>query len=159
MEVTKAGHRGSRYGLVVHRIHEKLGWWEELACDWVCFGPNVAFQMHDGSWLCPDSAVVRRERYREGIPEGPTPFSPDVAFEVLSADDSASEVQQKRRLYSLSNVVQVWVNPDAETIGVISPSRPAEYFGREDTVVVKELPGLGLNLFPLVSKRVKDGEP
>jgi Uma2 family endonuclease len=159
MAATKtAPQRGSRYGLVIHSIHAKLGWWEELACDWVCFGPDVAFAMHDGTWLCPDTAVVRRERYREGVPEGPTPFPPDVAFEVHRPGDNGSDIE-KKRLYSLSNVVQVWVDPETETIEVISPDRPVERFGREDTVVIKELPGLGMNLFPLESKRVKDGKP
>jgi len=148
-EVRFMSPTGSRHGLVIRLIGKALSRWEDLAAQWVCFGADVAFTMADGSWLCPDSAVVRRERYREGIPEGPTPFPPDVAFEVYSPGDKASDVEKKRRLYYLSKVVQVWIDPETETVEVISPDRPARYFGSGETAVIEELPGFNMDLFPL----------
>ena len=149
----------SSHGLVIHLIGKALSNWEDLAGDWVCFGADVAFTMGEGSWLCPDAAVVRRERYRSGIPNGPTPFPPDVAFEVRSPGDDASDVERKRYLYYLNKVTQVWVDFDTEIVEVVSPIRPARYFGPEETVVVEELPGFGMNLFPLLPKRVGDDKP
>jgi len=161
-EVRFMSPTGNRHAFVIHLISGALSRWEELAADWVCFGANAAFTMADGSWLCPDAAVVRRERYPGGvIPEGPAPFPPDVAFEVRSPGDKAADVERKRYLYYRNKVIQVWVDPETETVEVVSPNRPARYFGREETVVIEELPGFGIDLFPLHLhlKRIKDGKP
>lgn len=160
-EVRFMSPAGGRHGFVIHLISRALSDWEDLAGDWVCFGADVAFTMADGSWLCPDAAVVRRERFSSGIPEGPVPFPPDVAFEVRSPGDKASDVERKRYLCYLNKVTQVWVDPETETVEVVSPSRPVRSFGAEEAVVVEELPGFGMDLFPLHLhlKRVKDGKP
>jgi Uma2 family endonuclease len=150
---------GGRHGLVIHLISKALAWWEDLAGERMCFGADVAFTMADGSWLCPDAAVVRRERLRSGVPEGPIPFPPDVAFEVRSPGDQASDVERKRYRYYLNTVTQVWVDPETETVEVVSANRPVRYFGSTETVVIEELPGFGIGLFPLPPKRAKDGKP
>jgi Uma2 family endonuclease len=155
-EVRFMSPTGSRHGWVIHLIGKALSRWEDVAGDWVCFGADVAFTMADGSWLCPDAAVVWRERYPGGvIPEGPTPFPPDVAFEVRSPGDKASDVEKKRYVY-YNKVTQVWVDPEAETVEVVSPNRPTRYFGRGETVVIEELPGFRMDLFPLLSDGVEE---
>ncbi len=148
---------GLEQGRASHKISLALGALDTQ--EWVCFGADVAFTMAGGDWLCPDAAVVRRERYRGGIPVGPTPFPPDVAFEVRSPGDKASHVQRKRYLYYLNKVTQVWVDPETETVEVVSPNRPVRYFDPGETVVIEELPGFGMDLFPLLPKRVKDDKP
>jgi Uma2 family endonuclease len=158
-EVRFMSPTGSRHGLVIHLIGKALSRWEDLAGDWVCFGADVALTMADGSWLCPDAAVVPRGRYRGDVPEGPTPFPPDVAFEVRSPRDQALDVEKKRYLYHLNKVTQVWVDPETETVEVVSPNRPVRYFGSTETVVIEELPGFGMDLFLLPPKRAKDGKP
>ena len=141
---------GGRHGLVIHEIGLALG---TLNQEWVCLGADVAFTMADGSWLCPDGAVVRRSRFEAGaVPVGPVPFPPDVAFEVRSPGDNTSDVERKRRLYALNRVVQVWVDPETEIVEVISPNRPIRFFGPGETVVVEELQGFELNLFPFRQK-------
>jgi Uma2 family endonuclease len=145
-EVRFMSPTGSRHGLLIHEIGFALGTLNPK--QWVCFGADVAFTMTDGSWLCPDAAVVRRERYQCGVPVGPTPFPPDVAFEVYSPGDKASDVERKRRLYFLNDVVQVWVDPDAGIVEVISPEGQTRFFGPGETVQIDELPGFELNLFP-----------
>jgi Uma2 family endonuclease len=149
-EVRFMSPTGNRHAFVIHLISGALSRWEELAADWVCFGADAAFTMADGSWLCPDAAVVRRERYQGGvIPEGPAPFPPDVAFEVLSREDKVAHVERKRYLYYLNKVIQVWVDPQTETVEVVSLNRPVRFFGAEDTIAIEELPRFRMNLFPL----------
>jgi Uma2 family endonuclease len=148
-EVRFMSPTGSRHGRQIHLIEKALARWEEQAKDWVCFGADVAFTMQDGSWLCPDAAVVRLERYPGGmVPEGPTPFPPDVAFEVISPGDTWDDIQDKRRVYSENGVVQVWVAPRRRTIEVISPRHGSRTFSQGETAVIVELPGLELNLYP-----------
>jgi Uma2 family endonuclease len=140
---------GSRHGRVVHKISCKLGWWETLASEWVCFGADVVFTMASGEWLCPDAAIVRRERYGSaGIPAGPTQFAPDVAIEVVSPNDRENDIQMKRLLYRNNRVLQVWIDPEAGTIEVTTPEGSTRLFHKEETAVI--LPGLGLDVSILI---------
>ena len=62
----------------------------------VSLATDVTFTMAGGNWRCPDWALVRRERFgAAGVPIGPVPFPPDVAFEVISPNDKAVDVQDK----------------------------------------------------------------
>ena len=156
-EVRFMSPTGGEHGMTIHQISLALGALDTQ--EWVCFGADVAFTMVGGDWLCPDAAVVRRARFGGTVSRGPVPFPPDVAFEVRSPGDKASDVEKKRYLYYLNKVTQVWVDPETETVEVVSPNHPVRYFGTEETVVIEELPGFGMDLFPLLPKRVKDGKP
>ena len=146
----------AQHGAVNHEISAALGSLD--TSEWLSVGADVAFTMAGGEWLCPDAAVVRRSRFEGGVvPSGPAPFPPAVAFEVCSPGDKASDLERKRYLYRLNGVTQVWVDPETETVAVISPKRPVRYFGPGETAVIDELPGFAMNLFPLESKRVRDG--
>jgi Uma2 family endonuclease len=150
-EVRFMSPTGSRHGVVTHDIGLALGTLDPNG--WVCYGADVAFAMQDGSWLCPDAAVVRRDRYPAGIvPEGPTPFPPDVAFEVISPNDLWSDIQRKRRLYGQNRVVQVWVDFENRTTEVISPKSGSRTFEATETAEIEELPGFRPKLFPLAPK-------
>jgi len=138
---------GFEQGRAIHKINAALGALDTR--EWACLGTDVACTMTGGDWLCPDAATVRVARFGGSIPDGPVPFPPDVAFEVLSPEDKVSHVERKRCLYYLNRVIQVWVDPQTETVEVVSPSRPVRYFGPGDTVVIEELPGFRMNLFPL----------
>jgi Uma2 family endonuclease len=140
---------GSRHGRVIHKISYKLGWWETLAPEWVCFGTDVVFTMKFGEWLCPDAAIVRRERYGPvGIPAGPTPFAPDVAIEVISPNDRSDDIEMKRSLYQKNHILQVWIDPEAGTLELTTPQGSAELFHRGQNAVI--LPGLGLDVSTLI---------
>jgi Uma2 family endonuclease len=147
---------GFEQGRAIHEMNVALGALETQ--EWVCLGTDVAFTMAGGDWLCPDATAVRRARFGGTIPDGPVPFPPDVAFEVRSPGDKASHVERKRYLYYLNKVVQVWVDPETETVEVVSPNRPVRYLGPVETVVIEELPGFVMNLFPLWPQRIKDGK-
>src|SRR5947209_13243027 len=72
-EVRFMSPTGFEHGWVIHLISRALASWEQLACDWVCVGADVAFAMASGEWLCTDAAVVRRERLAGGLPKGLAP--------------------------------------------------------------------------------------
>jgi Uma2 family endonuclease len=151
-EVRFMSPTGGEHGMTIHHISLALGALD--ADEWVCFGADVAFTMAERDWLCPDAAVVRRARFGGTVSRGPVPFPPDVAFEVRSPGDKVSDVERKRYVYYLNKVTQVWVDPEAETVEVVSPNRPVRYFGRGETIVIEELPGFEMNLFPLMPKQV-----
>jgi Uma2 family endonuclease len=143
-------HMGGRHVLAVREICKAANEYESGHPEWFSVPTDVAFTMASGAWRCPDWSLVRRERFgKDGIPEGPVPFPPDIAFEVISPGDTWSDIQNKRREYQKNEVVQVWVDPEVRTVEVISPKHGSRTFIEGETVVIEELPGFTMNLFPL----------
>ena len=137
---------GFEHGRFIHQISLALSSLNQR--EWTCVGADVAFAMANGDRLCPDAAVVRRDRLPTDPLKGPAPFPPDVAFEVISPGDTWSDIQRKRRIYRENGVVQVWVDPQERTVEVISPKHGARAFTECETVAIDELPGFELDLFP-----------
>jgi hypothetical protein len=82
---------------VIHEIALAAGVFVRANLQWISLATDVTFTMAGGNWRCPDWALVRRERFgAAGVPIGPVPFPPDVAFEVISPNDTWSEIQSKR---------------------------------------------------------------
>jgi Uma2 family endonuclease len=146
-------HMGGAHYQAVMGICSAANNYESRDPEWMSVHTDVAFTMKSGNWRCPDWALVRRERFGEsGIPEGPIPFPPDVAFEVISPSDKWSDVQSKRREYKSAGVIQVWADPEEHTVEVVSPKYGARTFAEGETVAIEELPGFELNLFPPVER-------
>jgi Uma2 family endonuclease len=147
-------HMGGGHFLAVKAISRAADQYEAEHSEWLSVHTDVAFKMTSGSLRCPDWALVRYERFGEGgIPEGPVPFPPDVAFEVISPSDKWSDIQSKRREYKSDGVIQVWVDPQEKAVEVISPKHGARTFAAGEAAVIDELPGFELNLFPPVARR------
>lgn len=117
--------------------------------EWVGCGTDTAFTMASGNWRCPDASLVRKERVDTADPQGATPFAPDIAFEILSPNDTGSEMQSKRQDYCESKVIQVWLDPQRKTAEVIAPNRPAQHFRADQVLALPELPDLRLDLSSL----------
>jgi len=117
--------------------------------EWIAYGTDTAFTMASGNWRCPDAALVRKERDDAADPQGPTPFAPDIAFEILSPSDTGSEMQSKRQDYDESKVIQVWLDPQRKTAEVISPARPPPPFRAPPALTLPELPDFHLELSAL----------
>jgi len=146
-EVRFMSPTGAQHGMTIHQISLALGALDSR--DWICFGVDVAFTMAGGDWLCPDAAAVRCARVGGTVSSGPVPFPPDVAFEVISPNDTWRDVQRKRRIYQQNGVVQVWIDPQERQVEVISPTLGPQTFREGETVVIDELAGFKLNPFPL----------
>ncbi len=148
-EVKFMSPSGARHGMVIHEIALAAGVFVRANPQWVSLATDVTVTMAGGNWRCPDWALVRRERFgAAGVPIGPVPFPPDVAFEVISPNDTKSEIQGKRHEYRNSGVVQVWVDPQERTVEVSSPKHGTRTFGEGEIAIIEEVPGFELNLFP-----------
>ena len=68
----------------------------------------------------PDVAFVSRERLpKEGVPKKFADFPPDLAVEVLSPEDTASEILPKIEEYLAAGVALAWVvDPATRTVTV-----------------------------------------
>lgn len=95
-----------------------------------------------------DVAFVRRERVPVGGMRGFFSGAPDLAVEVVSPSDTASDMEQKVQEYLRNGTQRVWVvYPDSRRIEVYSPDGTSRGY-REDTAIQDEelLPGFSLEL-------------
>lgn len=148
-EVKFMSPSGLPHSLVIQQINVAVLKFVEENPTWVSVPVDGIFTMRSGNWRSPDWCLVRRERLAGGVPEGPATFPPDVAFEVISPSDTWSDIQGKRREYRTNGVIQVWVDPQERTVEVISSTHGTRTFTEGQTVILEELPGFVMNLFPV----------
>jgi Uma2 family endonuclease len=84
----------------------------------------------------PDVAFIARERVpAAGLPQGYFPGAPDLAVEVVSPSDAATEVQQKVDDYLVAGTQQVWVvYPDQQKVVVFSATGEGRYLSAADVL-------------------------
>jgi Uma2 family endonuclease len=91
----------------------------------------------------PDVAFVAAARLIGAGSEGFFAGAPDLAGEVLSPTDRASEVQAKTREYVAAGARLVWIiDPQTQTVTVHRPSGDAHVYAGDDQVTGEDvLPG------------------
>jgi Uma2 family endonuclease len=99
----------------------------------------------------PDGSFVRADRLPEsGIGPGLLKLAPDLAIEVLSPSETASELEEKVDDYLVSGTPLIWVvDPVRRTVMVVSTDAPVRYLHEVDTVD-------GANVIPGFSCLVAD---
>ena len=76
--------------------------------------------------LAPDVAFIQASRIGGGLPKGYFPGPPDLAVEVLSPNDRASEVLAKVQDWLSAGCAGVWVvDPKSQTVTVYGADRKA----------------------------------
>jgi|GEM_PF-598733 Uma2 family endonuclease len=112
---------------------------------WICFASNCIFTMSSGNWRMTDASLVRADRFT-GILPTKADFPPDVAFEILSPGNPASEVHSRRQDYLESGVTQVWIDIAHRSVELIGTDRRSRFFKEDQNLVIDELPGFALEL-------------
>jgi Uma2 family endonuclease len=100
--------------LVQHCLRNRLGWVFESECGYQCFPDDP------GGVRRPDASFVADGRLPGGrLPKGYLKIAPDLAVEVLSPHDLASEVDRKVQQYLAAGVRLVWVvSPETRSVRV-----------------------------------------
>jgi Uma2 family endonuclease len=113
-----------------------------------------------GFWLAPDTlrgpdcAFIRKEKVRSITePDKYLPFAPDLAVEVVSPGDDASDIRDKVDLYRAAGTRLIWViYPQLHKVDVYLPDGTAREISAEATLDGSDvLPGLQIavnDLFP-----------
>ena len=121
-EVIKMSPTGGKHGVIAHRIGRLLGNWAEQQGIGLVFAAETGFRLatNPDTVRAADVALVLNERIpATGIPDSFWDGAPDLAVEVLSPSDSASDVLDKVRDYLAVGADQVWVaNPKNSTVSV-----------------------------------------
>ncbi len=94
----------------------------------------------------PDVAFVRAERIPSGGVRAFFQGAPDLAVEVISPSDRASEVISKAQDWLQAGCIAVWViDPETKTVTVYSNRPQTLFLSEKDTLVCEELlPGFRL---------------
>ncbi|GAB4521216.1 MAG: Uma2 family endonuclease [Anaerolineae bacterium] len=94
-----------------------------------------------------DIGFVRLERAPDGLPDGFVPFAPDLAVEVISSGNSASDIHNKVLELLRAGTALIWiVYPDSHTVTVYT-AHGARILTIEDTLDGSDvLPGFTLPL-------------
>ena len=105
------------------------------------------FVSHDPDTVrSPDVAFVRAERVPPGGVRAFFDGAPDLAVEVISPSDRASEVIAKARDWLRFGCTAVWVvDPETKTVTVYSRRPQTLFLSVKDTLACEELlPGFSL---------------
>jgi Uma2 family endonuclease len=122
-ELVMMSPAGSRHGFVAARIARLLMDFVESRGLGVVLGAETGFRIasNPDTVRAPDAAFIRKERVSGGLPKGFFPGAPDLAAEVLSPDDRASEVLAKVQNWLAAGSAAVWVaDPETETVTIYS---------------------------------------
>ena len=118
---------GFEHGVIVAHITRLLGDFVVRADLGVLTGAETGFQISSGpdTVRAPDVGFVRKDRVPPTPTPGYFPGAPDLAVEVLSPSDRASEVQKKVQDWIASGCRMVWVvDPATRTVTVYSAENP-----------------------------------
>jgi Uma2 family endonuclease len=108
------------------------------------FGSDCGYQMPGDDAKkarFPDGSFVARGRLPdERTPEGNLKLVPDLALEVVSPNDTAYEVEEKRVAYLKAGVRLVWiVFPPTRTVFVFRPGGKVAVLGEANTVTGEDV--------------------
>ena len=112
---------GVRHAAVVSNLDRLLG-------DFVrknnlgLVSPEIGFRLkqYPDTLRAPDLAFIAKQMYEKtGVPERFANFPPDLAVEVLSPEDTVSELTRKVEEYLAAGVPLVWIaDPATQTVTV-----------------------------------------
>lgn len=112
---------GIRHGQIVISFGSRLNQYVvERGLGIVCTEVGFKLTRQPDTLRAPDVAFIARTRFPEGqISEKFADFPPDLAVEVLSPEDTASELLRKVEEYFSAGVPLVWVvDPATQTVTV-----------------------------------------
>lgn len=115
---------------------------------------ETGYMLAPGTLLGPDVGFIAASRIPAQPPEGYVPFAPDLAVEIISPGNTASEMGRKIEKYIRHGTRLVWVvDPEAQRVDVY---RPAE--GQSARVEFIDIDGMldGGDVLPGFSLPLKD---
>jgi Uma2 family endonuclease len=148
---------GLEHGGYEHALGYRLGQWLEAHPLGELAVGEVGFRLRrePDTVRAADVAFVRAERLAGGpLPKGYFEGAPDLAVEIVSPGDTASEVEEKVRAWIDGGARAVWVvYPSAPSLTVFRADGSAHHHGRQDVIDGGEvLPGLSIRLADLLRR-------
>jgi len=136
-ELAMMSPAGFRHGHVAARLVAVLTNFVEPRRLGVVTGSETGFQIahHPDTVRAPDAAFVRADRIPAAFPTGFFQGAPDLAVEVLSPSDRASDINAKVGDWLEAGTRAVWVvDPQNRTVAVFDKGREVSLLGVFDTL-------------------------
>jgi len=147
-ELVMMSPAGFRHGHVAAKLAQLLMNFVESRSLGAVTGSETGFQIarDPDTVRAPDVAFVRADRLPPIEPRGFFPGAPDLAVEVLSPSDRASEVNAKVRDWLETGARRVWVvDPENQTVAVYRSVSEATILGLPETLSGEDvLPGFAV---------------
>lgn len=140
---------GFEHGRLIVRLTTPLDLFVSKQKLGVVAGAETGFRIESDpdTVRAPDISFVRQSRVPVAAVGSYFPGAPDLAVEVLSPDDRASEVLSKVRQWLESGCQSVWVvDPRSQTVTRYSQQGAAHVFSRTDSLTDDLLPGFAVEL-------------
>jgi Uma2 family endonuclease len=105
-----------------------------------CFADSTGFELPGlpNTVRAPDASFVRASRLPpQGVEAegGWLQLAPDLAVEVLSPSESASDIAEKLADYGAAGTALVWlIDPAKRSVGVFARSEPVRWLAENDTL-------------------------
>jgi Uma2 family endonuclease len=134
---------GGPHGTVVGNLFGLLNTYVRAHRLGRCFPDNTGFNLTQylparagDTVRSPDVAFVRADRIPHGgFPNGFIRLAPDLAVEVLSPDETASQLASKIADYRAAGTPLIWViDPDERLVNVLAADAPHFWLREGDTL-------------------------
>lgn len=135
-ELRKMPPAGFEHGIRAAKIGRHLDVYvEQHQLGYVC-GAETGFRIsrNPDTVRAPDAAFVRQASIeRQGVARGYWEGAPDLAVEVISPNDTSTEVAEKVEEWLTAGCTMVWViNPRQETVAVHRAAEDVVTLGADD---------------------------
>ena len=143
---------GAEHGWIIANVAAPLATFVKQNKLGYVFGAETGFIIarDPDSVRAPDVAFVRRDRIPAEIPKKFFPGPPDLAVEILSPSNSASEIQEKTEDWLHSDCLEVWlIDPQRKTASICTLSGRGVQVDTVDTLSSNLLPGFTLKVAEL----------
>lgn len=116
--------------------------------------PGFVIERDPDTVRAPDVAFVSQQRHERGFTRGFFEGAPDLAVEIVSPSDLASEVTSKVQMWLDAGCQAVWtVDPKPRLVTVYRPDAPIQFFKEGDTLDGGDvLPGFQLAVSDLFAR-------
>ena len=141
--------------LTVHVRQHRLG---------MVFGDSVGYELtrFPNTVRVPDASFVRADRLPpEGVRPGTFKFAPDLAIEVLSPSERASELEEKLHDYIIAGTTLLWIaDPVRRTVMTVSTEEPVRWLSEGDTLIGGDVvPGFSCSVTEVFEGIARAGDP
>ena len=143
---------GGEHGWVIANVTVPLGAFVKSHHLGYVFGAEAGFiiERDPDTVRAPDVAFVRRDRIPGTVPREFFPGPPDIAVEVLSPSDSASDVHEKAEQWLGSGCCEVWlIDPRRKSASKCLPADHSILLTPVDKLTSDLLPGFELRVSEL----------
>ena len=141
---------GANHGRIASRLHRRIAEHVEDHQLGEVFAAETGFFLsrNPDTVRAPDVAFVTKNRLHLVPPRGYFPGPPDLAVEVLSPDDSASEVLAKVEDWLSAGTKEVWIaDPLRNTIAIHRQDQAMRVFSVDERLTSESLlPGFRMAL-------------